>query len=364
VWLLSYHLGERREEIAERRSDAIRLAPAQPFRETLAAAWRQGVVATQIYIGRIPDTAGERRALRERALELLALLRAAHQPAPTAALLSFSAGAAPPADTVDLLLLRPRAIIAGVLRAYPGPIAAAPGQGWTDADGAPLVEAGDISPLELARMRRDAIVARLGAPGSAWRLPPAARVLGAVIVTPRLHPDSRISLDVDDHRLALKVFGLDELTGVASMAQSNVQLGSEAIQSIAGTLGGTLWMEGARTLFELTRPRFRLRLLDGERAGETLPLAEGETVVGRRRSPRRFERRVAVAGDDLISSDHAVLLYEDGSGLTLRDTSKNGTWVTAPGEPEQHLRGAERRLEPGAELRMGLTRMVVERIEA
>ena len=56
------------------------------------------------------------------------------------------------------------------------------------------------------------------------------------------------------------------------------------------------------------------------------------------------------------------LLCGDGDYVTLRDTSKNGTWVTPPGGAEERLHGVERAITLGAILRMGVTRMRLERI--
>jgi hypothetical protein len=48
--------------------------------------------------------------------------------------------------------------------------------------------------------------------------------------------------------------------------------------------------------------------------------------------------------------------------VRLRDTSKNGTWVTPPGAAEQRVRG-EQAIGPGTLVRMGVTRMRLERVE-
>jgi hypothetical protein len=327
------------------------------------------VALTQLYVGQIPATAAGRRALRELALDVQDQLRQATQPVPSVALLGFDpagpgvgereTGAC---DLVDLLLLRPNALIVAVVWRRPGPILALPGAPWRDAAGGEVLgEAGGLTPLQRAQALRDAVAERL-------RLADAlraqdARLIGAVVCAPATHPDSQISLDVDDHRQGLKVLGMDELAGVAAMVQSGVALAEADMAAIAAEVfGGRLWLDAGRALFEFAPPRFALRLLDGARAGELVSLPEGQTVVGRRRSPRHYERRVAILGDDLISSDHAVLDYGDGPAVTVRDISKNGTWLAAPGEAERHLRGAERRVGPGALLRMGVTRMRLEQL--
>jgi hypothetical protein len=298
--------------------------------------------------------------LRERALDIYAHLRQANQPAPTVALLNVAAG--PSSAGVDLLLLRPRALLAGTLRTFDGPIEALPGRPWRGLGGATPPLPGP-SPLDVARAARDAVALRLRDPLDRWGVPRAPRILGAVVLFPAIHPDSRISLDIDDHRQGLKVLGLDELAGVAAMVSSGVELTEEQMRAVAEhVFGGRLWVDGGRMLFDLAPARFALRLLDGERAGEAVPLPEGETVVGRRRTARRYERRVAIGGDDLISSDHALLLCGDDEAVRLRDTSKNGTWIVRSDGQEQHLRGAEQVLAPGAVLRMGVTRMRLERL--
>lgn len=318
------------------------------------------MASTQLFVGQIPGTAAARQALRGRAIDVDAALGQAHQPASSVALLNFDPGDARLAP-VDMLLIRPGALLVGVLWRHDGPIDVDPGGPWRDrASGTALAGADGRSPLELARAQRDAVMERLVA---ARAVPGDARMAGAVVCLPAVHPESQISLDVDDHLRGLKVLGMDELAGVAAMISSGVALAERQMRALAEEVfGGRLWLDDGQELFELAPPRFALRALGGARAGELALLPEGETVVGRRRTPRRYERRVAIPGDDLISSDHAVLAYGDGEALTVRDTSKNGTWVAAPGEAEQHLRGSERAVTPGAVLRLGVTRMRVEQV--
>jgi hypothetical protein len=328
----------------------------------------------QIYLGQAPAGATARRALRERALELHAALQATRAPAPTYALLNFAADAGPDAarapQLVDLLLLRPNAAIVAVLRTNPDPIVVTPDGHWSDAiTGATIRDQRGWSPLQVARAQRDIVrdrlhqhtAALLGLPAGAQ---PFERMVGALICDPTTHPASRISLDVDDHRQWLKVLGLDELAGLAAMLRIGTQLSEEVMRRIVGELfGGRLWHDGERLLFELALGRFQLRVLaadDGQEA--ILPLIEGENVVGRRRTARRNERRVTLSGDDLISSDHAQIICDDDNQVTLRDTSKNGTWLTLPDGAEERLHGEARAIEPGALLRMGVTRMLLERV--
>lgn len=321
--------------------------------------------APQIYLGQTPSTARHRRALRELALELHASLRQARAQEPSIVLVNFAAGNIPPIDAVDVLLIRPSALIVVAIRAFNGALHVLPEGRWTDAATGELVEEHGRTPLQTVRAQRDAVQATLaGQRDVGWHIPPDARILGVVACAPALHPDSRISLDVDDHRAGLKVLGLDELPALATMVQSGVRLSESGMRALASeSFGGRLWHDGARLLFELAAPRYALRLLNGERAGQLLPLDEGESMIGRRRMPRRSEHRLALAGDDLVSSDHATLIYDDGDVVIVRDTSKNGTWVTLPGEAEIHLRGTELPIRTGTVLRLGATLMRLERLE-
>ena len=336
----------------------------------------------QIYLGQIPGTAAERIALRERALELRAALRAGPRGRPeldsTFALLNFAAGVAPGepggATAIELLLLRPNAVIVAALRTYPGPIEVTPDGRWTDlTTGAAIRDERGRSPLQVVRAQRDAVRALLdqhagtlidSAAGSMAEAPSFARTVGALICAPATHPESRISLDVDDHRQQLKILGLDELAGLAAMLRAGARLSEAAMRWIVGDLfEGRPWHDGERLLFELAPGRFQLRVLgEGDRPEAVVPLMEGENVAGRRRSAQRYERRITLTGDDLISSDHARLSCGDGDLVIVSDTSKNGTWVTLPGGAEERLHSAERTIALGAVLRMGMTRMRLERI--
>jgi FHA domain len=336
----------------------------------------------QIYIGQIPATAAERIALRERALDLRTALRASPRGRPElepiCALLNFGVGAAPgPADAapaIELLLLRTNAAIVGAIRTYPGPIEVTPDGRWTDlTTGAAIRDERGRTPLQVVRAQRDAVRARLDQDaepllnptvGAGAEAQSFARMVGALICSPATHPESRISLDVDDHRQQLKILGLDELAGLAAMIHTGPRLSEEAMRRIIGDLfDGRPWHDGERLLFELAPGRFQLRMFaEGDRAESVVPLMEGENIAGRRRSVQRHERRITLSGDDLISSDHARLFCGDGDRVTLRDTSKNGTWVTLPGGAEERLHDAERAIAPGAVLRMGMTRLRLERI--
>lgn len=331
----------------------------------------------QIYVGHIPPTSVERRALRALALELRALVEAARAPEPTTLLLRFGAGEGV-AEAIDLLLLRPAAVIVGAVRAYRGPIEARPGEPWAyRGSGEPIREARNRTPIQHIQIQRDAVRATLDQ--AAPRLLPAPagdrpfeRTIGALIVAPATHPESRVSLDVTDHRQQLKVLGMDELAGLAAMVRTGVQLPEAAMRAIAGEVfGGRLWHDGARFLFDLAPARFQIRVLADGAASvgaaahdeSVLPLREGENVLGRRRSQQKYEHRLTLSGDELISADHALLSYGDDDRVTLRDSSKNGTWITPPGGVEERLRG-ERTIVPGTLLRVGATRLRLERVES
>jgi hypothetical protein len=328
-------------------------------------------VYPQVYVGQIPATAAGRQALRSLALELRTLIHASRSQEPTTLLMHFGAGEGA-AEAIDLLLLRPHAVIVGAVRAYRGAIDAPTGGRWVARDtGEQLREARDRTPIQHIRIQRDAVRARLEqAAAQLLEAAPAShafeRTIGALIVAPGTHPDSRISLDVGDHRAQLKVLGLDELPALAAMVHTGVQLSEEATRIIAGEIfGGRLWHDGARFLFDLAPARFQLRVLAaGERKGSerTLPLVEGANVLGRRRSPQKYEHRLALSGDELISADHALLISGDEDYVTVRDTSKNGTWFTPPGGVEERVRG-ERAIVPGTLLRLGMTRVRLERAD-
>jgi hypothetical protein len=328
-------------------------------------------VYPQIYIGLVPPGLPERQMLRERALDLYDCLHRAPSLAPAYILLNFAAGDISPAQPIELLLLGPNAAIVGAIRSYSGPIDVTPAGPWMRRDtGDPIVEGRGRTPLQVVKEQRDAVRSRLnheaarllGAPADAQ---PFERTVGALICAPRMHAESRISLDVGEHRQWLKVLGLDELPGLAAMVQLGTQLPEERIRQIVSEIfGGRPWHDGERLLFELAPGRFQLRVLaEGDRAEELLPLIEGENMIGRRRQTSGHEYRLTLAGDDLISSDHALIICRDSERVTLRDTSKNGTWVISPDGAEERLHGAERAIGPGALLRMGVTLMRLEYID-
>ena len=320
----------------------------------------------QIYLAHIPATPAERRALRARALDLRARFQAPRSADQTVLLLCFEAGEGAAAN-IDLLLLRPDAAIVGAIRSYRGPVIAGPGGPWSYRDsGEQIRELRGRTPTQHVKAQRDAVRERLEQAAS--DLPgldtqALQRLVGALICSPSVHPDTRITLEVGEHRQQIKVLGLDELAGLAAMLHTGAQLSDAAMRAIvSGVFGGRLWHDGQRFLFDLAPQRFQLRLLpDGARAEKVLPLLEGENIVGRRRAPQQHEHRLTLSGDELISADHALIVCGDDDRITLRDTSKNGTWVTPPGATEERVR-QERAIVPGTLLRMGITRMRLERV--
>jgi hypothetical protein len=310
----------------------------------------------------------ERRALRALALDLRARIQAARAPEPTTLLLRFAAGEDGAAD-IDLLLLRPQAAIVGALRAYRGPIVAGPGGPWSYRDtGEPIRELRGRTPTQHVKAQRDAVRERLAdAAGQLLNLAsqaqPFGRMVGALICVPATHPESRITLEIGEHRQQIKVLGLDELAELAAVMQIGAQLSDAVRHAIVTDLfAGRLWHDGQRFLFDLVPQRFQLRVLaDGARGEKLLPLIEGENVIGRRRAPQQYEHRLALSGDELISADHALLICGDDDRITLRDTSKNGTWITPPGAAEERVR-QERTIVPGTLLRIGVTRARLERV--
>jgi hypothetical protein len=322
-----------------------------------------------IYLGATPDTSARRRALRALALELRARIHAARAAEPTTLLLHFRAGDGA-AESIDLLLLRPSVAIVGAVRSYAGPIETLPDGQWRSRDtGEPLHEQRDRTPIQHVRLQRDAVRARLDAAapellGVAAEARPFERMVGALIIAPSTHAESHVSLEIGDHRQQLKLLGLDELPALTGMLRLGVQLPEAAVRAIAAEIfAGRLWHDGARFLFDLAAPRFQMRVLGNDaRPEKLLTLIEGENVLGRRRSAQQYEHRLTLSGDELISADHALLICGDDDWVTLRDTSKNGTWITPPDGTEERVRG-ERAIFPGTLLRMGLTRARIELID-
>jgi hypothetical protein len=229
-------------------------------------------VYPQIYLGHIPVSPAERRALRALALDLRARIQALRTPEPTTLLLRFAAGEGAAAD-IDLLLLRPQAAIVGALRTYRGPIVAGPGGPWSYRDTGELIrELRGRTPAQHVKAQRDAVRERLAdAVGRLPDLPPLAqafeRMVGALICVPATHPESRITLQIGEHREQIKVLGLDELAQLAAILNIGAQLSDRAMHAIATDLFAVrLWHDGQRFLFDLSTLRFQLSVLpDGAR---------------------------------------------------------------------------------------------------
>lgn len=311
-----------------------------------------------IYIDAIPNTLEERRALRARAIDLRLRFRNLRDAAPTAVVLNL---AIPATGSVQMVVVRPNSMVVGHVLESDAPIYAAHGQ-WVQ-HGRPIQVAEYQNPLVAIGHLRDTLRARLfallPADHPARRL--VERAIAAVVVSPTFHPDSRPGLDVDDHWALRKVLGIDELAGLMTMASAGVRLDEQHWQQLVDLLGGRLWHDGTRLLYELAPPRYCLRILvDGTPRRMVLPLLEGENIIGRRRTARPQDYRLTIAGDDLVSSDHALVLVGDDGQIILRDISKNGTWVAQSDGAERFLHAAEQPITPGMILRMGETRMRLE----
>lgn len=318
----------------------------------------------QIYIAAIPETIAARRLLRSRVIELRSLFHNPHDPAPQLIILNIPIGS----DALDLLLLRPNGLIAAMLYDWKLPIIAQSGLPWFEKhSGLPLSHADGRTPLQRVAALRDALWLRLSQllQADEPQLRTIERMIAAVVVMPELHANSQVQLDIDDHRQRLKLLGLNELPGLASMISSSAAIREATLQAIAAEcLQARLWHNGDSFQFELAAPRFQLRLLgDDLESCAALPLLEGENIIGRRRSTQAAEYRHSIA-DDLVSSDHAMIYCDEGDQLRLRDMSKNGTWITIPGQGERYIHHEEQALQVGMKLRVGITRMRLERIEA
>lgn len=315
-----------------------------------------------IYIAAIPETIAARRVLRSRVFELRGLLSNAHDTQPLLLILNIPAGK----DSLDMLLVRPNVLVAAALYDWKQPIMAQSGMPWYEKhSGLPLSHADGRTPLQRVAALRDALWRQLS---EGWRpgTPEGRlieRMIAAVVAVPELHADSQIRLEIDDHRQRLKLLGMNELPGLLAMIATDAQLSEQGLQSIARDyLHARLWHDGTGLLFELKPSRFHLRLLgDDMEAGAALPLIEGENMIGRRRATQPSEYRHSIA-DDLVSNDHALIYCDEGDQLRLRDISKNGTWLTLPEQGEEYIHHGERELRVGMRIRVGITRMRLERV--
>jgi hypothetical protein len=309
----------------------------------------------QIYLGATPATLGERRAMRTLALDLRVRLRSQRDLTPIIAIVYLPIEGA---DIADALIMRPNTLILAKLFTQDQPLDIRH-QSWRSYSGMIVQNSEGQTPLAEVSLQRDTLRARLleAFPRDSALARAAQRMVAAVICAPYLHPDSTIALDIEDHRALRKVLGLDELAGLAVMASSSARLEESALLELTAHLGTRLWHDGNRLLFELAAPRHQLQILaaDGN-VRSSLPLIEGENTIGRRRTSRPHEHRLTITGDDLISSDHAMLICHEDGRVVLQDISKNGTWMTQPGGPESFVHQSERVVLPGTMLRFGETR--------
>lgn len=322
----------------------------------------------KIYLGQLPETPQARRLLRDRGLELrdrlsgVADLKGVH-------LLLHVLPGEPDDAPIDLLLLCPEAVIVGAFIDCNGPITGLPDGRWiAHTSGQELRGPRGETPLERIRRDRDQVIGQIARhtpvqPGLADNLRQFDRTIGALICTPAIHPDTRIVLDVDDHRSQIKLLGLDELAPLAAMVRTGVQFSEDTLHLIITEIfSGRLWHSGERQLFEPAASSFRLVVLkDDGTVARVLLLLEGANVIGRRPAAQGYEYRLVLSGDELMSNDHALIECVDDGRVLVHDTSTNGTWISSPDYGEERLYHAERAIAPGAILRMGNTRTRLER---
>lgn len=324
----------------------------------------------KLYIGHIPPTPEARRALRYHALELSERLRARSSTQATYILFNFPPSKQMEHDVVDLLVLQENTIIVGVLKDCKAPLDIFPnGQWYLRETGRQLVGPRGETPLEQIKQTRATIHQRIAEYAAAVRGITVGeqgfqRIIGALICVPSMHPESRVSLDIADHRSQIKVLGLDELPALTMMANSAVTMDEYTLQAlVSDVFSGQCWHDGKQLLFELAPTSLRLRVLtDQQQAEQILPLIEETNVIGRRNTPLRHEYRLTLVGDDLMSNDHAIITCTPDGRILLQDTSTNGTWITLPDQPEEHLHHVEREIVPDTFLRMGATNMRLETV--
>jgi hypothetical protein len=323
------------------------------------------VVYPKIYLGQTPATAHGRRALRLRALDLHARLSQLDESAPSYALLNFQPSPNDETSIVDVLLLRPKAVLVGILKEYDGPIdVRANGQWVMHSSGAQIRGPSGETPLEQIKRSRDHVRAKIEQTSASTSSALAERLgtlIGALICTPKTHPETRVNLDIEDHRQRIKVLGLDELRPLLAMLQAGAQLAEDDMRLVAQEVfQGRLWHDGKQLLFELGLASYHMRVLASDGGTAVLPLLEGASVIGRRAAPIQHEYRITLTGDDSVSNDHAIIVCGTDNRVLLRDTSTNGSWVQAPDGPEIRVHHAERSIVPGSIIRMGETRLVLE----
>lgn len=310
-------------------------------------------------MGSTPDTPAGRRVARQRALELQTRLHTLFADQPVGVLLNVVVDH----DVADVVVMHPTAIIVGLIRDIHGPVQVFANGEWRYRDsGQPIVGPHGETLLQQINRCRDLVCRRIDRALLASADPLAdaqslQRTVGALIIAPRTHAETTVSMDIDDHRRQIKVLGLDELPGLALMSQTGVQLSAELMAAIMERgFGARLWHDGSQLLFELGLASYHLRLRDGT----VMPLIEGVTMIGRRETPLHHEYRLVISNDDSVSSDHAVITSATDGRVLLRDISTNGTWVAPPGGVEHHVHRTEYELSAGTTIRMGETRMVLE----
>jgi hypothetical protein len=321
-------------------------------------------MSLRFYIGELPNDALARRELRDRGLQLLDGLRQAESLDSAVAI--WAARIAPSEPLIDLLLITPQAALVGLLLPGTSPIDMLNDGRWVvRATNEELRNTTGEAPIEQVRRRREAVVrffSELPDLASEALLP---RLTAALIFVPAAHRDSRIRLDIEEHRQQIKLVGLDEVAALMSMLQSNSRLPETLLDELATKHGAArLWHTGQQTVFEPADAGWRVQVLPSQFAeNRRLTLLLGDNIIGRRRTPREQEYRLLPAHDDLMSNDHAVITCLDEQQIWLRDTSTNGTLVTPPNGPEFRLHRGERQLLAGTILKMGETRMALERAD-
>lgn len=297
----------------------------------------------EIYLAQIPATPQARRQERAFALELAQQLARISE-GPCAALLGLGG------EYPDVLLLRPRSVIVGLICDSTGPIDLLPTGTWIDRTSGNGLLGG--KPLARVRHARTTLVQRLS------NVTGLGTITGALVISPTLHVESQVVLDIEDHREQIKVLGMDELAPLASMLQAGAHLDEVAMRAIISALGGRLWHNGERLLFEVGLARYRL----AHTSGVVLTLLEGENVIGRRTAPLQREFRLTIEGDDTISADHAVLICTADGRAIVRDTSTNGTRIRLSEGSELRIHHAEQPVTPGCIIRMGETELRLEQV--
>lgn len=324
-------------------------------------------MSISLYYGELPASGLARRSLRDQSLELLERLRQTDTTEP--AIIFASCRAAPEQPLVDLILFTSYVVIVGLILPGHQPVDLIDQRWIVRHEGRELVDAQGHTPLEQIRQRRLEVDQQLK------RLPltlpvnreetPLGRMVAALIFTPTAHRESQIALDVPDHRDLIKLVGFDELAPLAHMVRIGQRLSPEQLVSCAEGLGGTCWGQDQTLQQDPAVAPLQLRVVAGPATHEQyFPLLYGETVIGRRRTPREREYRLTLGGDELMSSDHAILTYHDDGHIVLRDTSTNGSYIVNMDGRDERIRHTERHVTPGTMLRLGATRIVLEEPES